>query len=83
MKKTVKEWLDTLPKELRNGLKLCDYNKLKRNVDSLSSAVFTGFMWHEQKGFKDENQSIEFWHGFYFTLMEMEQLDRNDYELKK
>jgi len=82
MEKTVKEWLDTLPKELRKDLILQQYH-LNQKCGKLSDAVFYGFMWYKQNGFNDKDQAIDFWHSFHSALEYMEQLDRHDYELKK
>jgi len=81
MEKTVKEWLDTLPKELRECITKIYHPR--RKASKLSLVIGSGFIWTECKNFNGWEEATEFWNGMFVTLREMEQLDRNDYDKQK
>jgi hypothetical protein len=73
--KTVKEWLDTLPKELTKGIKFDKseiiYNK-KSKFPTLSDAILVGFVWDLQK------EEWDFWSAFHDCIIIAENLDKNE-----
>jgi hypothetical protein len=70
--KTVRQWLETLPKELReSALKQVDKHSSNINVESLSIAIDASFFWHITK------EGAEFWDSFYTALKWAERKDKN------
>lgn len=60
MKKTIKQWIETLPEELSKDIKL---GSPFSEVDRLSMAIACGFTWVNSK------EGTEFWDSFHDTLV--------------
>lgn len=71
-KKTVRQWLETLPEPLKSSaLKQADKGYLKLERLTLSSAISCFQYWAETK------EDHYFWWSFYVALIWAEQLDNN------
>lgn len=73
--KTIEQWIDTLPKELKESI--LRRQQLMRGdtlTNCLSQAVLLGFVW----SLTDEDNEGEFWYSFYECVVWAEKLDEND-----
>lgn len=70
--KTVKQWLETLPKELReSALKQADKPYLNVLQSSLSESVLLFKTW------RSTEEGVEFWRSFFIALKQAESEDNN------
>lgn len=75
--KTVKQWLETLPKELRKeAISQTSKTNLNTNCKSLSWAIVCMINWCDTK------EGADFWQGLEFNLCWAEQLDSPPKKLK-